>query len=534
MSFRKRLTFSLFLLAISVVAVQFFFLYQVSYQSVFREIQRRLEATARSASLMVSYELHEKMQNPTQETSSDYEKAIAPLAALLVELPRIRYIYTMKRIGNAYYFVLDPTPPGDHDHDGIDDKSHIMQPYTDIDTPTRRLIDRVLGSGKSGTLDQVSTDRWGTFLSSFAPLRSPDGDVYAVVGVDLQVDELKKNLAGFRRGAALSLGFGLLAAMGLSLLLASYLKNLLGRFGKAIEDFSNERPSPLPDTHPSDEFNLVFKKFKNMQQLITEQKQKLRDQIRELEIQSETTKNTQAALVQSQKLAALGQLGAGLAHELNSPLAAMLEMSRQLLTETARDHPDYELFEQMQEACEHMVRVVKSIALFARNHASERGPIAVEEALTHALTLIGHRLRQECIQVHRQFMGKSPVILGNFARVQEVFLNLYVNACDAMEANPSEASKNLLIAVTIVDREGRHWVKVSIQDTGSGIPEKLIPEIFNPFFTTKAAGKGTGLGLSICYGIVKEHDGTIEVESKEGVGTAFHVLFPLHSERPSP
>lgn len=528
-----------------VVGVEFLLLYRTSYQVIFREIQDKLIAISKTASLLVPYESHEQFTDPVQETGTAYTQAIAPLAAFLTQLPRIRYVYTMKKINSRYYFILDPTPEGDHDGDGVDDKSHIMQEYGDIADETKKIIDDVLATGKARAQDTITTDQWGTFLSSFAPLHTPDGHIYGVIGVDLQLDQLKRDLALFQRPALLSLLAGLLAAVILSALLASYHRKILAKFKQAIEGLSSDKDTDPPFKESDDEFGQIGQTVYHMRDVIFTQKQTLREKIRELEIQSseirqahqrtlhtlDALQSTQSALIQSQKLAALGQLGAGLAHELNSPLAAVLEMSRQLLEETPPDHPDHDLFSQLQLACEHMSRVVKSISSFSRQTTSERALVSVQQAMDNALVLLNHRLKAENVQIQKHFLTRSPIVWGSLAKLQEVFLNLYINACDAMEGNASECDKVLGLTVMLALHDNKYWVSIQISDTGPGISPDIMDQIFNPFFTTKETGKGTGLGLSICYGIIQDHGGSIHVlETDKTRGTTFEVLLPLDSE----
>lgn len=549
-SFKKRLIFSFFLVAILVVTAQFALLYRTGNRVLLEEIRKRLNNVVCAASQFVPHDAHEALSSPTQESSDTYKRAVAPLEAILKNTPRVRYIYTIKRVNGRYFFILDASPPGDHDHDGVDDKAHVMQEYTEINIETKDIIDAALDTGKAITQTNLLTDRWGTFLSSFAPLRAPDGTIYAVVGVDMEVDELKKNLSHFRDPALMSLLIGLFLALLLSTALASYFKKMLGHFKKAITHLADDKEERDRSqelniaSQSNDEFGEIIRTVDDMQALIMKQKQTLREQIRQLKLQSEdmrdahrqtesaltALKATQVSLVQTQKLAALGQLGASLAHELNTPIAAALETSRQILEETSPTHPDYALFSQLKLACEHMAKVVKSISIFSRQQSLERAPISIQHAIDNALVLVGHRLKKEGIAVRLQAASPHAIVFGNLPQLQELFINLFVNACDAMDGKNGDREKFIDISTHILEQENMSTLRIQISDNGHGISSTIESEIFNPFFTTKPSEKGTGLGLSICYGIVKSHGGDIHISTAHNAGACFEITLPLYHQ----
>ena len=162
--------------------------------------------------------------------------------------------------------------------------------------------------------------------------------------------------------------------------------------------------------------------------------------------------------------------------------------------------------------------IVNSLLNFSRTSPKEFDEVGVNRALQETLTLIGHQLDRARVQVRFEPQEPLPPIRGDFGSLQQVFLNLFLNSRDAMECGGE-----LTVRTTSDDSS----VRIEVADNGQGIPSEYLSRIYDPFFTTKAARKGTGLGLSVTYGIVKEHGGSIDVESRPGAGTVFRLEFPV-------
>ncbi len=549
MSFRNRLVLTFFCLAIAISGIQFLLLYRASRHSVLEEVRLHLMTLAETASLAVSYEKHEALKDPTQKRSALYKEVSAPLQPLLENWPQIIYLYTLKKIDNRYYFVLDieaPKKQGPFQEEP--EYADIMQEYDDINPETIRAIEQVYLTKKPEAETTLTTDQWGTFISGFAPLTAPNGDIYGVLGVDMRVDELERHLSSFRNSFFLSFGLGVLITIILSTMFSSYLRTILSRFEMAIDYMQRDQHLELPFKNPKDEFGRIAQKFYDMHLLVSSQKRILRDQIAKLEMQTreisdahanvatalDALKTAQTTLVQSQKLAALGELGAGLAHELNSPLAAALEVSRQLLEEINPDHPDYPLFVELKTACEYMAKIIRSISLFSRQSAADRAPVNIREAIENALILVGHRIKKWNVLLKTEFEEHNPMVWGNLLSLEEALLNLIINACDAMEGLLPDTAVRCLLIEVIPSGTGfpSSHIVIRISDTGPGISPDVRDKIFQPFFTTKPEGKGTGLGLSITYGILKDLGGEISLHS-EKTGTRFEIRLPryrTHSE----
>jgi two-component system NtrC family sensor kinase len=224
----------------------------------------------------------------------------------------------------------------------------------------------------------------------------------------------------------------------------------------------------------------------------------------------------QQQLVTSEKLASIGLLSAGVAHEINTPLTGISSYV-QLLQKKLTDSHYTKILEKVEAQTERVSRIVKNLLNFARNPSdSAFHRVDVMDGLKEILSLIDYKLKAMSIRLE---LNSSPVkpIWAQSERVQQVFINIILNAIDAMPKGGT-----LKIDVT----EEADEVVVKIADTGTGIKKQHLPHIFDPFFTTKGIGKGTGLGLSISYAIIKEHEGRIEVESETGKGSCFTIFIP--------
>jgi two-component system NtrC family sensor kinase len=222
-------------------------------------------------------------------------------------------------------------------------------------------------------------------------------------------------------------------------------------------------------------------------------------------------------MTQTEKLTSLGLLAAGVAHEVNTPLAVISNYIQMLAKQMPDDDPRHGIIDKIVKQTFRASEIVNNLLNFSRTGAAEIADIDVNRVVEETLSLVAHPLKTSQIQVLKQLGETLPAVRGSANKLQQVFLNLFLNARDAMPAGG-------MLEV----RTGAHngSVEIEIADTGAGIPREHIHRIFDPFFTTKANGRGTGLGLSVSYGIIKEHAGKIDVRSTPGKGTSFHVEFP--------
>jgi PAS domain S-box-containing protein len=223
-------------------------------------------------------------------------------------------------------------------------------------------------------------------------------------------------------------------------------------------------------------------------------------------------------LVQNEKLTSIGLLAAGVAHEVNTPLAVISSHAQMLRKQISVDDSRYKLLEKITKQTFRASAIVNNLLSFSRIHATEFTEIDVHHIINDTLSLLEHQLRTARIRVDCQLAAGHLVTLGNSGKLQQVFLNLFLNARDAM-------AEGGVLGVRTASVDSK--IEIVVTDTGSGISNENIKKIYDPFFTTKTAGKGTGLGLSVSYGIVQEHGGNISVESDLGHGTSFKLEFPV-------
>src|SRR5881397_1621563 len=237
-------------------------------------------------------------------------------------------------------------------------------------------------------------------------------------------------------------------------------------------------------------------------------------------------RQAQQRLAETEKLAAVGQLAAGVMHEINNPLATILACCEALALRTeelsAGDRHGYdEYLKIIDTEVQRCRRIVESLLDFSRPKGGDKKPTDVNSVVERTLFLLKHHARFKRLTVIRELASGLPSVLADHERLIQSFMALMLNAMDAMD------SRGTLTVRSRINPDRADEILLEFIDTGTGIKREDLPKIFEPFFTTKPQGRGTGLGLSICYGIIAEHRGRIDVESQVGVGSNFKVYLPL-------
>jgi two-component system NtrC family sensor kinase len=365
-------------------------------------------------------------------------------------------------------------------------------------------------------------DDW--YISGYEPIRDLTGKI---VGI-LYVGMLEAPYVDLRNKVVYSFfGIGVLGVL-LVLLLSFFittgiiwpLREMVGATRKIAEgDLSLE----LPITS-KDEIGQLAESFNHMLVRLKQARQELEDYGRVLEEKveerSQQLRKIQAQLMQSEKLASLGRLASGVAHEINSPLTGILTFSH-LLMRRLKDNPE------LQKELELIVRettrvsiIVRGLLDFARESRPQKRPCNINELILHTLSLVERQSVFQNIRISKNLDPGVPIILLDANQIQQVFMNVLLNAADAMATGGT-------LTISSSQVPGDSFVQVKISDTGCGIPEENLNRIFDPFFTTKADKKGTGLGLAVSYGIIDRHRGRIEVQSEVGRGTTFTIQLPV-------
>ena len=210
--------------------------------------------------------------------------------------------------------------------------------------------------------------------------------------------------------------------------------------------------------------------------------------------------------------------GGGVAHEVNTPLAVISNYIQMLAKQIPSEDPRQKTIERIVKQTFRASEIVNSLLNFSRIGVSEPAEVNLNAVLEDTLTLVQHPFKAARVSVLKNYTEKLPPVLGSATRLQQVFLNLLLNARDAMPGGG-------MIEVHTATKNGS--VEIEVTDTGTGIVPENIHRIFDPFFTTKASGRGTGLGLSVSYGIIQEHAGKVDVRSTPGKGTSFRLEFPV-------
>jgi C4-dicarboxylate-specific signal transduction histidine kinase len=250
----------------------------------------------------------------------------------------------------------------------------------------------------------------------------------------------------------------------------------------------------------------------------------LRDTTREMQRREQELREKQEQLVQAAKLATLGELTTGVAHELNNPLNNIGLFIGNVIDSVRMGRIDEEsALRQLTSAMQQVhkaTEIITHLRTFGRAAPESREPTHINQVVEQSLSLMREQLKLRSIDVQLALAPEDPVVMANPIRLEQVFMNLLTNARDAV----SESSKKMIRITSSLQQDS---VRLVFQDTGPGVPPGIEQRIFDPFFTTKEVGAGTGLGLSITYGIVKDHEGSIRLENRPGEGATFLVALPL-------
>ncbi len=279
-----------------------------------------------------------------------------------------------------------------------------------------------------------------------------------------------------------------------------------------------------------DEIGMLAESFNAIAEQLKRDREKMDFWTKSLEdeVQRKTTEivRAQDQLINAEKLASLGRMAAGVAHEINNPLTGIITFAHLMLKRTPPekkdDIEDLAVIIQQAERCS---KIIKGLLGFSRKAVAEKRSVSINELIENTLTMVKNQTKFYNIIFDIRLDRSLPEIVVDPNQIQQVFLNLLLNAADALE----EKGTITIASRVIVERNSR-LIELEFTDTGPGIPEEILGKIFEPFYTTKPTGKGTGLGLAVSYGIIRKHGGQIFVKTAPGKGASFFIRLPMSSE----
>jgi two-component system NtrC family sensor kinase len=337
-----------------------------------------------------------------------------------------------------------------------------------------------------------------TYITRYEPLRDHRGQVVGSLYVGARVSAFQRLVQDFQARVALIALVCVVLAGVIAIPIARFVTRPIAELVRANRQLARGDMSVRVPASGRGELALLASSFNTM---------------------VATLDQTQQDLLRQEKLASMGQLAAGVAHEINNPLGTILLLADVLFKEMPADGPQRDDLKLMIDEATRAKNIVADLLNFARQQQVQAQETDLHILLEQVIASIQHQPSFEGVAVIRQFSPNLPIIQADPAQLQQVFINLLNNAAEAMESGG---------AITVATRSMDHqWVEICISDTGPGIPEEHLGKLFTPFFTTKALGKGTGLGLSIVYGIIKMHRGQIAVQSQVGKGSSFTVTLPV-------
>lgn len=311
--------------------------------------------------------------------------------------------------------------------------------------------------------------------------------------------ELLNDLVG------VSLGLLVISAL-LSLFFARLITRPIERLSKAVREVGSGQFDVQVESTSRDEIGALGTSFNQM--------------TAELKAREAALQQTQAALVQSEKISAFGQISAGIAHEVKNPLAGILGYAQLALRKLEKEDPLRKNLEIIEKETRRCKTIIENLMKFARQEKALMEPMDLNQTVEDAIVIVSHQLGINEISLEKDLALQLPQIHGSANQLQQVLMNLMINAQQAMEGQAGT------IKITTGLADTGH-IAIQVSDTGPGIPQDIQSKIFEPFFTTKPAGKGTGLGLSVTYGIIKDHKGDVRLESEPGQGTTFVITLPV-------
>ncbi|HOE71662.1 MAG: HAMP domain-containing protein [Bacteriovoracaceae bacterium] len=369
---------------------------------------------------------------------------------------------------------------------------------------SKEVYDQVIVKGQDWFGRAFVVNDW--YISSYAPIYDIDRKIIGMIytGIlEAKYRDIKLQTMWLFLGIT---SLGVIVAFFISFRLGQSIIRRIRILKQATQAISSGNLEYQLPPGKSSGFDMLDEAFNNMAKSLKDRDERLQKAFQRI--------------TRTERLASLGQMAAGVAHEINNPLGGILLYSNLILEEMGDEHPSRENMEKIIYQTNRCKKIVQNLLDFARTPSGDMRPVNINDVIITSLNLVKDQSMFLGITVKHELSQQLPLIMGDTSRLEEVFLNLFINASDAMEG------RGLLKVSTWLS--STNAVKISISDTGKGIDKAYLPHIFEPFFTTKDPGQGTGLGLSITYGIIQKHNGFIDVESEPGKGTSFIITLPAY------
>jgi two-component system NtrC family sensor kinase len=369
-------------------------------------------------------------------------------------------------------------------------------------TLSEEVYDRVVKEGKDWVGRAFVVNDW--YITTYTPIYNLEKKLIGILytGIlEAKYRDIKWRMIWINLGITI---LGMIIAFVISLKMGNTIISRIRILKRATEAIAAGNLDYRLSPDRVSGFDILDEAFNNMSRSLKDRDERLQE--------------VHEQLARSEKLTALGEMAAGVAHEINNPLGGILLYSSLVL----EDLPERSLARENMQKILHQTNrcktIVQGLLDFARTPTGDMVPLQLNEIVQAALNLVKDQAIFHGIETEARFAGGLPPIVGDPSRLEEVFLNLFINAADAMK----ETGGKLKVTTLFVHNK----VRVIVTDTGKGIDREHLPHIFEPFFTTKDPGSGTGLGLSIAYGVIKKHNGFIDAESTPGRGTTFIISLP--------
>lgn len=489
-------------------------------------LRREGEALARRAYFRL---VETPAAKPTTRTEDDRGLVIAA-AAPLVDLTRpgevLGYLYAADLL-NRRYDIVDAIKS--------DVFWNLKEGERDIGTATIFLDDlrvstnvlredgsRAVGTRLSAEVTEAVLERGEVFagrafvvndwyITSYEPIRDAEGRVVGSLYVGVLEEPFRRPQTAILTVFLIAVGVTTAASLLLLLVVTRALLRPIGRVVRMADQVVAGDLSARVGLRPAGEMGALCRAIDRMADAVSQREEKLKEAMRQ-------------QLNQTEKLASVGRLAAGVAHEVNNPLTGVLTFAHLLREKTNLDDEDRQSLEVILRETTRVREIVRGLLDFARESPMQMRTLDLGEVVRQSLELVRRQKAFVRLTLREQYHPEPLPVSADRNRLQQVVLNLLLNAAEAMPGGGT-------LTVSTGRRADRAWA--SIADTGTGIKQEVLEHIFEPFFTTKPVGSGTGLGLSVSYGIIQQHRGVIEVESEVERGSTFTILLPLAPPEPA-